>query len=78
MLCQPTPRPRLLSARERASWREAAAELDLSVRQVKRLLYALKKRGDQAVVQGLRGRPSQRRIAEAVEREAVKILSADV
>jgi len=52
--------------------------LDLSVRQVKRLLYALKKRGDQAVVQGLRGRPSQRRIAEAVEREAVKILSADV
>jgi len=58
--------------------REAAAEWDLSVRQVKRLLYALKKRGDQAVVHGLRGRPSQRRIAEAVEREAVKILSADV
>jgi len=58
--------------------REAAAEWDLSVRQGKRLLYALKKRGDQAVVHGLRGRPSQRRIAEAVEREAVKILSADV
>jgi len=53
--------------------REAAAEWDLSVRQGKRLLYALKKRGDQAVVHGLRGRPSQRRIAEAVEREAVKI-----
>ncbi len=58
--------------------REAAAELELSVRQVQRLLEALKQRGDKAVVHGLRGRPSQRRIEEAVEREAVTILSADV
>src|ERR1035437_9659414 len=58
--------------------REAAAELKLSVRQVKRLLYPLKKRGDQAVVHGLRGKPSKRRIEESVEREAVKILSAPV
>src|ERR1700720_4238068 len=58
--------------------REAAGELELSVRQVKRLLYALKKRGDQAVVHGLRGRPSNRRIKETVEKTAVKILSADV
>ncbi len=58
--------------------RQAAEELELSVRQVKRLLYALKKRGDQAVVHGLRDRPSNRRIDESVEREAVKILSADV
>jgi len=58
--------------------REAAGELELSVRQVKRLLYALKKRGDKAVVHGLRGRPSNRRIAESVEKTAVKILSADV
>src|SRR5260370_42183221 len=50
--------------------REAAAELDLSVRQGKRLLYALKKRGDKAVGHGLRGRPSQRRIEESVERGA--------
>ena len=58
--------------------REAAEELGLSVRQVKRLLYALKKRGDKAVVHGLRGRPSNRRIEETVEKEAVKILSAEV
>src|ERR1017187_1367683 len=58
--------------------REAAGELELSVRQVKRLLYALKKRGDKAVVHGLRGRPSNRRIKETVEKTAVKILSADV
>jgi len=58
--------------------REAAEELGLSVRQVKRLLYGLKKRGDKAVIHGLRGRPSQRRIEEAVEKAAVKILSAAV
>jgi hypothetical protein len=58
--------------------REAAAELDLSVRQVKRLLYGLKKRGDKAVVHGLRGKPSKRKIAESIEREAVRILSSPV
>lgn len=58
--------------------REAAAELGLSVRHIKRLLYALKKHGDKAVIHGLRGRPSNRRIGEKIEREAVKILSAPV
>ena len=58
--------------------RQAAEELDLSVRQVKRLVYALKKQGDKAVIHGLRGKASNRRIEEPVEREAVKILSADV
>jgi hypothetical protein len=50
----------------------------LSVRQVQRLLAALKGRGDKAVVHGLRGQPSNQRIEEAIEREAVKILSAPV
>lgn len=58
--------------------REAAEELELSVRQVKRLLCALKKHGDQAVIHGLRGVPSNRRIQESIEKEAVKILSAEV
>ena len=58
--------------------REAAEELGLSVRQVKRLLYALKKRGDKAVVHGLRGKPSNRKIEKGTEREAVRILSAPV
>jgi len=58
--------------------REAAEELGLSVRHVKRLLFALKKHGDKAVVHGLRGKPSNRRIPEKTEREAVKILSAPV
>ena len=58
--------------------REAAEELGLSVRQVKRLIYALKKHGDRAVIHGLRGRPSNQKIEESVEREAVQILSAPV
>ena len=44
--------------------REAAEELGLSVRQVKRLIYGLKKRGDKAVVHGLRGKPSNQQDPE--------------
>lgn len=58
--------------------REAAETLRVSVRHVKRLVRALKKRGDKAVIHGLKGRPSKRRIDKSVEHEAVKILSADV
>src|SRR3954453_4413507 len=70
---------RLKKAKKRLiTQREAAEELGISVRHVKRLLYALKKHGDKAVVHGLRGRPSNRKIEEKLEREAVKILSAPV
>src|SRR6202161_894750 len=58
--------------------RQAAEELKLSVRQVKRLVYALKKRGAKAVIHGLRGKPSNQRFSKAVEEEAVQILSADL
>jgi len=58
--------------------REAAEELGLSVRHVKRLICALKKHGDKAVVHGLRGQPSNRKIEEEIEREAVRLLSAPV
>src|SRR5258706_10895059 len=58
--------------------RQAAEELELSVRQVKRLLYALKRRGDKAVVHGLRGKPSNRKIPESTEQQAVQILSVPV
>jgi len=45
---------------------------------VQRLLDRLQSRGDKAVVRGLRGLPSNRRIEERIERQAVKILSAPV
>jgi hypothetical protein len=47
--------------------REAAAELKLSIRQVQRLLDGLKQRGDKAVVHGLRGKSSNRRIEESIQ-----------
>ena len=55
--------------------REAAEELQLSVRQVQRLLDGLNKHGDKVVVHGLRGKTSNRKFPEKTEREAVKILS---
>jgi transposase len=58
--------------------KQAAEELGLSVRQVKRLVYALKKRGDKAVIHGLRGKPSNQRIAKSSEEEAMQILSVDL
>jgi transposase len=56
----------------------AAAELKVSERQVYRLLAALKVKGDSAVVHGLRGRSSNRKISATQEQEAVKILAKDV
>jgi DNA-binding Lrp family transcriptional regulator len=58
--------------------REAAEELELSIRQVQRLLDRLQDRGDKAVIHALVGRPSNRRIEEKIEKQAVKILSAPV
>ena len=58
--------------------REAAEELKLSTRQVKRLVRALNERGDKAVVHGLRGKASNRRIEEGIQQQAVKILSMPV
>src|SRR6267378_1449444 len=57
---------------------EAAEELGLSIRQVQRLLDAVKERGDRAVVHRLRGKPSNRRIEEAIEEKAVQVLSMPV
>jgi DNA-binding Lrp family transcriptional regulator len=56
--------------------REAAEELGLSLRQVKRLVYGLKKKGDKAVIHGLRRQPSNRRIDDSIEQQALAILSA--
>jgi len=58
--------------------RMAAEELGLSIRQVKRLLKALKKHGDKAVMHGLRGRPSNNGMTAEVRQQAVAILQLDV
>ena len=53
---------------------EAARQLRLTDRHVRRLLVRLKKQGDRGLVHRLRGRPSNRKIAAAVERRAPKIV----
>jgi len=58
--------------------RQAAVELKLSERQVRRLLVRLKEVGDRAVVHGLRRRPSNRRLSEETRENAVRILSREV
>src|SRR5262245_45212700 len=55
--------------------KQAASELKISERQVYRLLAALKQRKDKAVVHGLRGRPSNRKIDTGIEQRAKRILS---
>jgi biotin operon repressor len=58
--------------------KEAAEELGITERHVRRLLRALKRRGDQAVVHALRGLPSKHKIGEETAREAIAILSQPV
>src|SRR5260370_9214450 len=55
--------------------KEAAEELGITERQVRRLLGKLKKCGDKAVVHALRGQPSNRKIDEKIQQQAVQILS---
>jgi hypothetical protein len=58
--------------------KQAAVELDVSERQIRRMLERLRKIGDRSVIHGLKGRRSGRRIGQKIESEAVRILSAPV
>jgi hypothetical protein len=58
--------------------KQAAVELGITERHVRRLLRALRRRGDQAVVHALRGLPSNRKIPVDTEQEAVAILTRPV
>jgi transposase len=57
---------------------QAAKELDISPRQVRRLLRRLREQGDAAVVHALRGRQSNRRVSEETRQKAVLVLSQEV
>ena len=57
--------------------KQAAAEIGVSERQVRRLLRSLKRRGDKAVIHALRGRRSNREIAGEERERAIRILSQD-
>jgi transposase len=55
--------------------KQAATELDLGERQIRRLLKRLGTQGDKAVIHALRGRPSNRKLSEEVRQKVVAILS---
>ncbi len=55
--------------------KQAAEEIGVTERQVRRLLVKLRGMGDGAVIHALRGRPSNQRFLAATEEEAVAILS---
>jgi biotin operon repressor len=58
--------------------KQAAEELGITERHVRRLLRALRRRGDKVVAHGLRGLPSKRKISADTEQEAITILSRPV
>jgi transposase len=57
---------------------QAAAELGISARQVRRLLRGLRAQGDKVVVHGLRGRASNRRLEQEQREKITRILSEEV
>ena len=54
---------------------QAGKELGITARWVRELLGRMKVRGDRAVVHGLRGKRSNRRLPEAVKARAVKLFA---
>ena len=57
---------------------QAASELGITIRHVRRMLKRLKKEGDKAVIHKLRNRSSNRKTDEKTREKIVKILSEEV
>lgn len=55
--------------------KKAAAELEVSERQIRRMLRRLKAGGDKSVIHGLKGKVSNRRLEAPVRKRAMEILS---
>jgi hypothetical protein len=58
--------------------KQAAAEIRVSERQLRRMLRNLKERGDKAVIHAARGRRSNRKIADEKREKAIRILNQEV
>jgi transposase len=58
--------------------KQAAAEIGVTERHVRRLLRKLRRKGDRAVLHELRGRPSNRRLPAELEQRAIAVLSDPV
>jgi transposase len=58
--------------------KQAAEEIGVTERQVRRLLRKLRAKGDRAVIHELRGKPSNRKLPAELEQRAVALLSDPV
>src|ERR1044071_838143 len=58
--------------------RQAAEELQITERHVRRLLARLKEVGDGAVLHGSRGRSSHRKLSQETRSKAIAVLSQEV
>jgi transposase-like protein/biotin operon repressor len=58
--------------------KQAADEIGVTERQVRRLLQRLRRKGDRAVIHELRGRPSNRKLPVELEQQVMAILSNPV
>jgi transposase len=58
--------------------KQAAEEIGVTERQVRRLLRKLPRRGDRAVIHELRGKASNRKLPAAMEQQAMAVLSDPV
>src|SRR6476659_1433262 len=55
--------------------KQAAVEIGVTEWQVRRMLGKLRSKGDAAILHELRGKPSNRKLSEEVERQAIAVLS---
>ena len=63
-------------AKDQLTQRGGAAQSRISDRWVRELLKRVKEKGDRGIVHGLRGRASNRRLAESVRTKALKLVQA--
>src|SRR5437867_303711 len=66
-----------LTREKKITQKVAAERMGVSARWVRKLLRKLKCNGDRAVVHGLRKRPSNRKIAEAVRQRAIELVRSE-
>jgi DNA-binding Lrp family transcriptional regulator len=79
LLMTQTERDRLVALKKAKkkliTQKQAAEEIGVTERQVRRLLRKLRRKGDGAVIHELRGRASNRKLAAETEQRAIRILS---
>src|SRR5215510_1443042 len=66
-----------LTRDKKITQKKAAERMGVSARWVRQLLRKLKRKGDGVVVHGLRKRPSNRKIAESVQRRAIELVRSE-